>query len=99
MRISDWSSDVCSSDLVSRKLRRGIFQRDAYTLHDRADGFGKRFCDLALIDGDFLGNAIHQVTALDVDGFTHAVGGRLGNAILLIDLLGDRRSTRLNSSH
>src|SRR3546814_2442111 len=58
------------------------------TLHDRADGFGKRFCDLALIDGDFLGNAIHQVTALDVDGFTHAVGGRLGNAILLLDSLG-----------
>src|SRR3546814_3987666 len=97
MRISDWSSDVCSSDLnrkprlvaqlliqafqqrasagqhnalidnVSRKLRRGIFQRDAYTLHDRTDGFGKRFCDLALIDGNFLGDAIHQVTALDVD--------------------------------
>src|SRR3546814_13345409 len=86
MRISAWSSDVCSSDLpgadgntgqwivrdgnrkprlvaqlliqafqqrasagqhnalidnVSRKLRRGIFQRDAYTLHDRTDGFGK----------------------------------------------------------
>src|SRR3546814_6502502 len=87
MRISDWSSDVCSSDLnrkprlvaqlliqafqqrasagqhnalidnVSRKLRRGIFQRDAYTLHDRTDGFGKRFCDLALIDGNFLGDA------------------------------------------
>src|SRR3546814_52072 len=74
MRISDWSSDVCSSDL--------------YTLHDRTDGFGKRFCDLALIDGNFLGDAIHQVTALDVDGFTHAVGGRLGNAILLLDSLG-----------
>src|SRR3546814_18972755 len=35
MRISDWSSDVCSSDLLARRLGEGklTFYENAYILH------------------------------------------------------------------
>src|SRR3546814_9486553 len=39
MRISDWSSDVCSSDLArhrrhKRRLRPGLPRRDTFSAHD-----------------------------------------------------------------
>jgi hypothetical protein len=39
-------------------------------------------------DLDFLGHAVDQVAALDVDRLADAVGGRLGDADFLLDPLG-----------
>ena len=39
---------------------------------------------------DFLGHAVDQVAALDVNGQADAVGGRLGDADFLLDPLGGR---------
>src|SRR3546814_8103830 len=64
MRISDWSSDVCSSDLLDRQLHRGAFERqrghgagnavefeqDAARLHARGPEFRRT---LALTHTDF----------------------------------------------
>src|SRR3546814_20511126 len=50
MRISDWSSDVCSSDLASYEHfidREGL--SDSFTL--RADYLSPRFANLGNIDG------------------------------------------------
>src|SRR3546814_1020945 len=49
MRISDWSSDVCSSDLVSRRLYRGLLRGRGESSapgavpHDAIDGAGDLF--------------------------------------------------------
>jgi hypothetical protein len=39
-------------------------------------------------DGDFLGHAVDQVAALDVDRLAHAVGGNRGVPIVLLDAFG-----------
>src|SRR3546814_16419235 len=53
MRISDWSSDVCSSDLVGPGQRRNIARRPMHRVaiekHDRA-GPGRHGLDAALLD-------------------------------------------------
>src|SRR3546814_8264374 len=75
MRISDWSSDVCSSDLVCRSGR--IDGRDG-DLRDRRGWPGCRGSE----GGD-------------------GAGGDCGVSGALVRLAreGDRKSTRLNSSH
>src|SRR3546814_12670176 len=51
MRISDWSSDVCSSDLPGRLERAIRLSADAGLPHDpfRAPAGGRRFVDAAAI--------------------------------------------------
>src|SRR3546814_10645206 len=49
MRISDWSSDVCSSDLLDRALREGIAPKIDILLAQRfagAAGNGRRAVDI-----------------------------------------------------
>src|SRR3546814_5573800 len=41
MRISDWSSDVCSSDLPRRMLHRGELPREAALGHRQRRGAGR----------------------------------------------------------
>src|SRR3546814_5207137 len=97
MRISDWSSDVCSSDL--RALRQEIRTTDLrrLLLEDVDEGAAD---DLALALGivdalqlaeeELAGVAVHQrdvvVMAEQLDHLPGLV-------------LADRKSTRLNSSH
>src|SRR3546814_8190956 len=56
MRISDWSSDVCSSDLVDRAFGHELFEHDAVLAHlagrdlDRRDAFTD-----AAVAGDVVG--------------------------------------------
>src|SRR3546814_3481087 len=100
MRISDWSSDVCSSDLVD--VDRALAARDfegALHLFDRAVyGIGDQFLmpvatGAAMID---LGNDVAEaVIAVRIDRRhrADAAGRRPGAGT------GDRKSTRLNSSH
>src|SRR3546814_7850442 len=97
MRISDWSSDVCSSDLLPFVFR----------VHD-AHG-AARFTEAALVDRDHVIACVIEAldeTAVRGRGFTRAaVTVTLQHQrIALADdqmrrLEQDRTSTRLNSSH
>src|SRR3546814_6995823 len=98
MRISDWSSDVCSSDLVGHAPGQ-----------ERADGGANQNgadidadAQLAQVEGAFqpLLRAVDDAAVITehetADGRDGDDGGDEGH----IDLLGtDRKSTRLNSSH
>src|SRR3546814_7589912 len=55
MRISDWSSDVCSSDLVLAWLERGAGNQRAPRRHVR-DGDGRR-----ILERHHVGNAVDAV--------------------------------------
>src|SRR3546814_1840626 len=122
MRISDWSSDVCSSDLFGRQFGRGWglvpnlgFQPIAYELlverrrtdtqriaRSRPKARGIRRQDL-----------VHQVQLALIVKTEFEFGVGNDNALVRSKLgcfgiqtqgdrayvLGDRKSTRLNSSH
>src|SRR3546814_3108570 len=88
MRISDWSSDVCSSDLQAETARG----REA--LFPRGADQGSALCP----------DAGERRYAADVaERRTHgAVQARTGQALLrsaALRVVSDRKSTRLNSSH
>src|SRR3546814_7036926 len=107
MRISDWSSDVCSSDLlqtlpvfvaslhqrldVLRETRAAI----ATTRVEKLEADARIGADAAPhafdIRTDFFGQQRQLVHEADA-GREHGVGRIFGE-------LGDRKSTRLNSSH
>src|SRR3546814_5213351 len=104
MRISDWSSDVCSSDLA------GLARLDVERLDDRQAALAVEFrqdrrdrgavhlaVDL-LREAARLGRERHA--AADEDRGRQRAMTRTA-ALLLLRLLGgaDRKSTRLNSSH
>src|SRR3546814_8657763 len=74
MRISDWSSDVCSSDLI--RYSEGWSQLSTSPDHVTFEAYSKSGVDGLMITPD---NARRDV--------------------LLLCLHGDRKSTRLNSSH
>src|SRR3546814_6546096 len=99
MRISDWSSDVCSSDLGQRRgLSFGAGGLDVAT-----EGSGTRI----ILNGVQLGPN-GQVTGLDalpllrVNGAAPVAGGldarSTFNGCVILNS-GDRKGTRLNSSH
>src|SRR3546814_5628627 len=106
MRISDWSSDVCSSDLVERVQRGlGVLEYHAdVAATDAAKLLVRQVVDAAAVEADLAaGNAAGGVQESD-----HSrAGQRLAGAgladhaqhLALADLKGDRKSTRLNSRH
>src|SRR3546814_7814659 len=55
MRISDWSSDVCSSDLVDGSDEIRVVVLHALETADMADGEERRACKLADPFGDEIG--------------------------------------------
>src|SRR3546814_9807998 len=104
MRISDWSSDVCSSDLL-----KGAAAKFASIAQDQS--LAESFRDLALIrqtaaEYDSLKPdvVISRLRGLAVKGgpWFGSAGAMVALAYLRQgrrDLAGDRKSTRLNSSH
>src|SRR3546814_4099731 len=107
MRISDWSSDVCSSDLGE------IGPHTAAAPFARLDLIDDLAIDVARVEADAGVAVVQHVVAegaepypfllqreIQVDG---AVGGHPGKVdrrvILLAAIDIDRKSTRLNSSH
>src|SRR3546814_4811860 len=97
MRISDWSSDVCSSDLAALMLGRQ--QRAPATVpvfallrtdHERAAG-GADALPMGVAADDWLEEDPAQKRRLRLS----LKLGRLFNR----DPMADRKSTRLNSSH
>src|SRR3546814_1664194 len=99
MRISDWSSDVCSSDLLARlaELQRGIRRLDAddVVAGNREQRLQQVAEERAVVDHQQAAAAAFAVAAVAVGG--EPVMERLGEVIAGIDE--DRKSTRLNSSH
>src|SRR3546814_5298992 len=97
MRISDWSSDVCSSDLVGTL---GILE--ASDIGAKAVEQGHEVADLGRGDGIFQFDVRHDPFSLDVAAPSL---GRYGHKekrpgrLMPPGRLGDRKSTRLNSSH
>src|SRR3546814_4569148 len=111
MRISDWSSDVCSSDLGAE--RRALFDAGdianqvwepcgrggAITAEMEAAGF-------RTIATDLIADPAHRVTQQDMLACHHAFSPvvvtnphfELAEAIIRQLLEEDRKSTRLNSS-
>src|SRR3546814_1803505 len=104
MRISDWSSDVCSSDLLPI---REAAQRGFCAMH------GGRYRPALRLRADEAQNVVDQNTGIDrlgynlqlacfclrevenvVDQVQKVDGGRMD-----VGRIGDRKSTRLNSSH
>src|SRR3546814_10608976 len=100
MRISDWSSDVCSSDLIALAAvaHRQSLELAAFDL--RANGvFGKpREAKTHLRGGDRCRLVRHRPTLLGTEpaaGLANAAVRRIAAHQLAVD----RKSTRLYSSH
>src|SRR3546814_10733145 len=109
MRISDWSSDVCSSDLVRRDRTRAVARMDAGFLdmleHARNDDIGAV--------GDRVDIDLDRVTQILIDQnwcITRDLNRRLDIFLELratvdelhrppAEHIADRKGTRLNSSH
>src|SRR3546814_5203199 len=104
MRISDWSSDVCSSDLASYRKR---FDELGITLiAERGELLGN---GRVRAGGQEL-SAAHVLIATggharrpDITGNEHGIDSNgffdLCAAPRKVAVIGDRKSTRLNSSH
>src|SRR3546814_2069210 len=97
MRISDWSSDVCSSDLPLAELGGGVGVEVAVATPDRAERNVHIDAELALSDA--LERRLRQ---RPVDG-CRITGRKCGGHGAIQPAGGsawqDRKSTRLNSSH
>src|SRR3546814_9669563 len=107
MRISDWSSDVCSSDLIESQKEhlRKAWRHDDHYYQDK---YGRRF--KWLIAG-------LKLIALKIDSFAWGHGERLWKAPIALTIVlsimslflavyrfpgtseTDRKSKRLHSSH
>src|SRR3546814_1918984 len=118
MRISDWSSDVCSSDLLSERLSRAIVRarrennRVAVLFLDL-----DRFKDINDSLGHAAGDRILRSAAVRLQqtvGQHHTVARLSGDEFTVVlenlesladadkvarEIIIDRKSTRLNSSH
>src|SRR3546814_4609259 len=112
MRISDWSSDVCSSDLVGAAavyytlifLAAGIVlvllvrllkpRRAVDAEPEAVAAFRKTMVDRLRIDADI----VRRPHKMQADASEENIENRLRNLQSLRDD-GDRKSTRLNSSH
>src|SRR3546814_5842774 len=97
MRISDWSSDVCSSDLGA--LHEPVIQRGMTPVIERGDlvidvqAFGQRNAARGHGNGQRRRSAIPEWFALHKLRKGRRRRGRR------IEKMEDRKSTRLNSSH
>src|SRR3546814_3709061 len=90
MRISDWSSDVCSSDLVVVQDAGGCF-----ALHV-ADAIIEQAVSPAGEPRDTL--RFERASAIAVPGHAQPLFD-LAALARAMTMAGDRKSTRLNSSH
>src|SRR3546814_8425752 len=104
MRISDWSSDVCSSDLeamVDRywELLRFPGNREATSLRatlDREPEMADRIGAITAPTLILFGKQDRLINPSAAQTFHERIAG---SEAVLLDGIGDRKSTRLNSSH
>src|SRR3546814_4413716 len=111
MRISDWSSDVCSSDLALRGLEAlGIVEiapfRGARVRRLEAAELLEAYVVRCTIEVLGARLAMARLTDDDIAGLL-TIGEQMrdaadasdGRALAVVDASLDRKSTRLNSSH
>src|SRR3546814_6011486 len=101
MRISDWSSDVCSSDLVVFLHLAGLYDErtSVPTFANQIARIYERDFQSHLYSGDTdAGQAmVHREDM--IDAFVRTIDRRDQLPDETVILIGDRKSTRLNSSH
>src|SRR3546814_7998300 len=98
MRISDWSSDVCSSDLSVRSQRELFEHQIALEREELAEYPEAEAEELALI---------YAARGLSLDEARALATRMVSDPVVALDVLSraelglnpDRKSTRLNSSH
>src|SRR3546814_649569 len=88
LRISDWSSDVCSSDLLSKE------RRDVLALHVAQDPGLALDLTIFRLARKFTGHAAYNDTGVMV-----TIGELFDPTGFSVAHTTDRKSTRLNSSH
>src|SRR3546814_8837160 len=104
MRISDWSSDVCSSDLVDKMARNGGGRSHGRTDQMRSTALPLTAFKIAVRGGRA---TLAGLQTIGVHGQTHRASwfapleAGLNKYLVQTFLFGlqDRKSTRLNSSH
>src|SRR3546814_9468952 len=97
MRISDWSSDVCSSDLIGDVALEPDRARLALA---HAKALARRLLlELDERRGGRIGQVRHAIGPADMDQITFDRRHRARRLVRRIDAGQDRKSTRLNSSH
>src|SRR3546814_10520131 len=102
MRISDWSSDVCSSDLVCRRyLSKGRREGRYWLVGDVCNTPGRSLYVRLVASPDGLGAAGKWTDAQNGDhgDLLDVIAASCGHRSLRETLSEDRKSTRLNSSH
>src|SRR3546814_5164819 len=106
MRISDWSSDVCSSDLAFSKRTFGRYHSAGGGSRKRAAGWGGSLPrplphplshGPRAAPGNFMQGAGDAVASYRFVWSHPTDGSVLHGMIVAVDR--DRKSTRLNSSH
>src|SRR3546814_10174148 len=107
MRISDWSSDVCSSDLKRNVAEHAVVDETqieaAHRLPAGVDRLRGQIIDLArqLTAGEIVAEGVRQILAGVADRELGRSRDR-ADRVLDVDVEpvgGDRKSTRLKSSH
>src|SRR3546814_2610696 len=104
MRIIDWSSDVCSSDLLAARLVAGDRWDLVFNIAEGMHGIAREAQVPALLDAWAIPYTFSDpmVLALTLDkGMTKRVVRDAGvpTAAFAVVAGEDRKSTRLNSSH
>src|SRR3546814_2271440 len=103
MRISDWSSDVCSSDLFDRRLKLSLVG-----YYYKYEGLQEAIFNPVLISYTVQNAAASKSKGIELQGEASLGGGFVltgsinYNDSKFTDYIGvclDRKSTRLNSSH
>src|SRR3546814_4221092 len=87
MRISDWSSDVCSSDLIARDPSFALALARLSNAQSLLAWFGPEDIDADALTAQARTNAERSL----------ALNPKLADGFIALGL--DRKSTRLNSSH
>src|SRR3546814_9380528 len=101
MRISDWSSDVCSSDLAY-SLRSGTQRVIGYLLKDEEciDGYHFRLETSKTVIASRLNLTPEHFSRILHDLCAHELIKVKGREVTILNVVRlDRKSTRLNSSH
>src|SRR3546814_1602471 len=99
MRISDWSSDVCSSDLLAAVGNRALECDDV--LEDPAEAVRGIIPEHLLLVADLVDELLAGHAIDDAADCDDIAARRIDQAGSVEEArkVGDRKSTRLNSSH
>src|SRR3546814_3537092 len=106
MRISDWSSDVCSSDLFREFGLAGSFVRHCQQFYHLPTSDPFRQCGDEPVEGLTIRLPWEELVTIDQLQERHGFAPQAMDDVPIIDHMAvgavierDRKSTRLNSSH